>query len=115
MGVCGLLAVDSIEYGQECLSSGFPIKKYKCEKKNFLHGSWNYKETLPKDNGMAPYNCRRWFDGCNSCTRDGPGGDFACTRVGCPDGDRGEKECLDFYSRRRAEDLGTRLTAAISN
>lgn len=31
----------------------------------------------------APTACKRWFDGCNNCTRSTVGGDLACTRRGC--------------------------------
>ena len=37
---------------------------------------------LPAD-GSAPAACTTWFDGCNTCTREGAGGPLACTMMYC--------------------------------
>lgn len=31
----------------------------------------------------APYSCKVWYDGCNTCSRSYPGGPLACTLMAC--------------------------------
>ena len=38
----------------------------------------------PRASTKIPRMCKLWFDGCNTCTRQEPGGIMACTQMYCP-------------------------------
>ena len=41
-------------------------------------------DPVPDDGTMgAPEGCTTWFDGCNTCQRDGPTGRMGCTMMYC--------------------------------
>lgn len=44
----------------------------------------------------APYNCKSWFDGCNSCGRSTPGGPMFCTLMYCPI-NAGTPYCSEYF------------------
>ncbi|MEA4910689.1 hypothetical protein SDC9_07820 [bioreactor metagenome] len=44
----------------------------------------------------APYNCKSWFDGCNSCGRSISGGPMYCTMMYCPT-NIGNPYCKEYF------------------
>ena len=45
------------------------------------------------DATARPANCKRWFDGCNTCRRTAGG--WACTRRACSAAQRKPARCLE--------------------
>lgn len=61
---------------------------------------WNYpwwRQNNNNNNGGAPYSCRVWYDGCNTCARQYPGGPLVCTKLACFA--QGQSYCKDYFSR----------------
>lgn len=50
--------------------------------------------TLPK---VTPANCKVWFDGCNTCARQNPGGPMACTLMACVWANSQAATCKEYF------------------
>ncbi len=48
------------------------------------------------NNQGVPNNCKVWYDGCNTCSRNTPGGPMMCTMMACMT-DHQETYCKDYF------------------
>ncbi|GBG29562.1 Hypothetical Protein FCC1311_057832 [Hondaea fermentalgiana] len=51
---------------------------------------------VKKTSVSAPDDCRQWFDGCNTCTRNEVGAELVCTRMACFQ--PSEPSCKAYFS-----------------
>lgn len=47
------------------------------------------------NNDTAPNNCKVWYDGCNTCSRQYPGGPLVCTKLACFA--KGQSYCKEYF------------------
>jgi hypothetical protein len=52
-------------------------------KAKFLYDGECKTNTPPPTNEEPPSNCKVWYDGCNTCSRQSPGSPMACTLLYC--------------------------------
>ncbi len=48
-------------------------------------------------NQQAPNNCKIWYDGCNTCTRQRPGGQLTCTKLACYNFRQSQPYCRQYF------------------
>lgn len=62
------------------------------KKWNHYWNNWNWHN----NNQSAPNNCKVWYDGCNTCSRQYPGGPLVCTKLACFA--QGQSYCKDYFN-----------------
>ncbi len=48
-------------------------------------------------NNTIPPNCKRWFDGCNTCSKPSPKGPGMCTMMACRIDNQKPAKCLEYF------------------
>lgn len=79
--------VCTLQYDPVCgRTSGGQVKTFGNQCQLGVAGAQFLYEGQCRDDGgstQAPNDCRVWYDGCNSCSREYPGGPMACTLRAC--------------------------------
>jgi hypothetical protein len=97
--ICGQPPMSGCHSKSNCTQDMPPPRTYgnRCQLEadgaNFLHAG-KCHETEKKKREI-PSNCKRWFDGCNTCSRGKKEGPTICTLRACMQ--YSQSKCLDFF------------------